>query len=254
MRETDIRAVDEPEQALLKRMDSKTRLLSVSAVQWTDGLRLKLEKLGRVCRQNNVFFFVDAIQQLGALRLDVTACNIDFLAADGHKWLLAPEGIAVFYCREGIRDQLGLSQHGWRMVDEPYRFNRKEWRPSEAASRYEAGSPNTLGQVAMHASVSLLEAIGMPRVEACVTTNTRVLLQGLTDIPGVEPILPKNPQHISGIVSFVTPGHAIEEVFQTLKRRRLSCALRGGAIRLSPHFYQLGNPVKNMLNVIADSI
>ena len=161
VREVDIRSSRDPEQALLDRMDKRTRLLSVSAVQWTDGLRLRLETLGAACKQNNVLFFVDAIQQLGAMQMDVQACGIDFLAADGHKWLLAPEGIAVFYCRETVRQQLKLSQLGWRMVDEPYQFNRDNWQPSKTASRFEAGTPNILGQVAMHASIGLLLDIGV---------------------------------------------------------------------------------------------
>ncbi len=90
VREVDIRSTSNPEKALIEHMDECTRLLSVSAVQWTDGLRLRLEVLGKACQENEVLFFVDAIQQLGAMRMDVQACGIDFLAADGHKWLLAP--------------------------------------------------------------------------------------------------------------------------------------------------------------------
>ncbi len=136
--------------------------------------------------QNNVLFFVDAIQQLGAMQMDVQACGIDFLAADGHKWLLSPEGIAVFFCRENLREQLQIHQHGWHMVDEPYQFNRDAWQPSKTAMRFEAGSPNTLGQVAMHASIGLLQEVGMPQVEALITANSRVLSEGLADMPGVE--------------------------------------------------------------------
>ncbi|MGD9021110.1 MAG: aminotransferase class V-fold PLP-dependent enzyme, partial [Lysobacterales bacterium] len=106
VREVDIRATAEPEKALLNRVDDNTRLLSVSAVQWTDGLRLDLEQLGRACKAGGVLFFVDAIQQLGALQVDVQACAIDFLAADGHKWLLSPEGLAVFFCAERVRGLL----------------------------------------------------------------------------------------------------------------------------------------------------
>ena len=162
VREVDIRATDEPEQALMARMDSRTRLLAVSAVQWTDGLRLQLETLGKACKSQDVLFFVDAIQQLGAIQMDVERCGIDFLAADGHKWLLAPEGIAVFYCRESVREQLTLQQHGWRMVDTPYQFNRESWEPSKSAGRFEAGSPNTVGQAALNASVGLLLATALP--------------------------------------------------------------------------------------------
>ena len=250
VREVDIRRTENPERALLEQIDKRTRLLSVSAIQWTDGLRLKLETLGQFCRQNNVLFFVDAIQQLGAMQLDVQACEIDFLAADGHKWLLAPEGIAVFFCREGVRERLQIHQQGWHMVDEPYQFDREDWQPSKTAMRFEAGSPNTLGQVAMHASIGLLHDVGMPRVESLIEENSRVLSAGLTDISGVEPLRQFDPQRVSGIVSFRALNKDPVEVQKELKQRQLSCALRGGGIRLSPHFYQAGRPVLEMLELV----
>ena len=252
VREVDIRSPQDPEQALLARMDKRTRLLSVSAVQWTDGLCLRLETLGAACKQNNVLFFVDAIQQLGAVQMDVQACGIDFLAADGHKWLLAPEGIAVFYCRESVRESLQLRQQGWHMVDEPYQFNRDQWLPSKAATRFEAGSPNTLGQAALHASVGLLQDVGMRQVEAYITANSLTLSEGIADIPGLELVRPFDKQRVSGIVSFRIPDKDPTEVHRALQQRQLSCAVRGDAIRLSPHFYQAGKPLQEILAVIED--
>lgn len=253
IREVDIRATREPEQALLARMDKRTRLLSVSAVQWTDGLRLQLEILGSVCRQNNVLFFVDAIQQLGAMQLDVEACAIDFLAADGHKWLLGPEGIAVFYCRESVRDRLRLMQLGWRMLDNPYQFDRHDWQPSKTAIRFEAGSPNILGQTALHASVGLLHEVGMQQVETCITANSQALTDGLETIRGLEVVRPFDPQRVSGIVSFRMPGKEPIELHTALKNRNVTCTVRGDAVRLSPHFYQAGHPVAEILAVLEDS-
>jgi selenocysteine lyase/cysteine desulfurase len=254
VREVDIRSCQDPEQALLDRMDNRTRLLSVSAVQWTDGLRLRLEVLGAACRQNDALFFVDAIQQLGAMQMDVQACGIDFLAADGHKWLLAPEGIAVFYCRESVRESLQLGQLGWHMVDEPYQFNRDQWQPSKTATRFEAGSPNTLGQAALHASVSLLQNVGMNQVEAYITANSLTLSEGIADIPGLELVRPFDRQRVSGIVSFRIPDRRPVEIHRALQKRQLSCAVRGEAIRLSPHFYQAGEPLQAILTVIEDVI
>ena len=250
VREVDIRDGGSPEQALLSRMDNNTRLLSVSAIQWTDGLRLDLGKLGSACRSGDVLFFVDAIQQLGAIQLDVEACSIDFLAADGHKWLLAPEGLAVFYCREGVREQLKLLQHGWRMTDNPYQFNREEWTPSQSAARFEAGSPNTLTQAAMFASVGLLLDTGMDRVESLVTQNSATLSRALAEMPGVELCRPFSPERASGIVSFKPAGRDPASYLKALKDHGLTCAVRGPGIRLSPHYYQAGRPVMEMLDVI----
>ena len=254
VREVNIRSAAEPEKALIEQMDERTRLLSVSAIQWTDGLRLMLEKLGQFCQRNKVLFFVDAIQQLGAMQMDVQACGIDFLAADGHKWLLAPEGIAVFFCRQALREKLQVHQRGWHMVDEPYQFDREHWHPSKTAMRFEAGSPNTLGQVAMHASIGLLQDVGMPRVEALIEENSRVLSAGLADIPGVELLRSFDPQRVSGIVSFKPLNKHPADVLKTLKQGKLTCALRGSGIRLSPHFYQAGRPVQEILKAIENTM
>lgn len=250
VREVDIRATSEPELALLEQVDKRTRLVSVSSVQWTDGLRLQLEILGQFCRENDVLFFVDAIQHLGALQMDVQSCCIDFLAADGHKWLLSPEGIAVFYCREGVREQLQINQQGWHMVDEPYQFNRTQWHPSKTALRFEAGSPNTLGQTGMYASIDILQAVGMPQVETYVTRNSIALYNGLADIPGVELVRPFDPDRVSGIVSFRAGNRRLYDIQQQLKQQGLICTVRGDAIRISPHFYQAGKPVLEMLDLI----
>lgn len=254
VREVDIRSVEAPEQALLAHMDKRTRVLSVSAVQWTDGLRLNLKVLGAACRENHILFFVDAIQILGALEIDVQACQIDFLAADAHKWLLAPEGIAVFYSRQQARDQLRLLQHGWHMTDDPYQFSRNQWPPSATATRFEAGTPNMLGQAGLHASVQLLLDHGMPKVAAAVMSNSARLSAGLHTISGAELITAFDPSSSSGIVCFDVPKAPVAELFDALGHKQVVCSIRGGGIRLSPHFYQAGAPIDDLLNVIEDVI
>jgi selenocysteine lyase/cysteine desulfurase len=238
IREIDIRAADNAENALLEAMDENTRLLSVSAVQWNDGFRLDLARLGQACRTANVLFFVDAIQQLGALAMDVETCHIDFLAADAHKWLLGPEGIAVFYCRESVRPHLRLLQQGWHMYDNPWSFHRQDPEPSATARRFEAGSPNSLGQAAFHASVSLLLEVGMDQVSAQILKNTDFLIDRLSNLQGISLVSRTQPQRQSGIVCFnhesISPG----TLNQRLAEAGVACAVRGDSIRLSPHFYQ----------------
>jgi selenocysteine lyase/cysteine desulfurase len=237
-REVDIRAAGDAEQALLDAMDHDTRLLTVSSVQWTDGFRLDLERLGRACHERGVLFFVDAIQQLGALPLDVEAAHIDFLAADAHKWLLGPEGIAVFYCREERRPELRLQQHGWHMVDRFWDFDRDQWEPSSTALRFEAGTPNSIGQAALDASVSLFLQTGMDAVSARVLDNTAQLIDGLQAMGGVRVTSRTDDERRSGIVAFTHDRFDPNEIYRGLQRQGVSCAMRGGAVRLSPHYYQ----------------
>ena len=237
-REVDIRATDDAEAVLIDAMDANTRLLTVSSVQWADGLRLDLERLGAACRKRGVLFFVDAIQRLGALPIDVEACQADFLAADAHKWLLAPEGIAVFFCRADVRPKLQLLQQGWHMVDRSWDFDRTEWPVSDTAVRFEAGSPNTTGQAALHASAGLLLEFGMERIGAAVLENTDRLMTELVRIDGIRLNSHTAPARRSGIVNFRHETIAPGTLYQGLKERGISCALREGGVRVSPHFYQ----------------
>lgn len=238
VREVDIRRAADAEQALVDAMDRRTRLLSVSAVQWSDGFRVDLERLGTACSARGVRFFVDAIQQVGALAVDVEACHIDFLAADAHKWLLGPEGIAVFFSREQPRLELGLLQQGWHMCDEPWNFDREDWTPSRRAQRFEAGSPNTLGQVALHASAGLLLEIGMERIERRVLANTDLLLRELPALRGVQLLTRAERTRRSGIVTFRCGQHPTPALRQALADGGVATATREGGIRLSPHYYQ----------------
>ena len=238
IREVDMRGAADAEAALIDAMDARTRLLSVSAVQWSDGFRLDLQRLGDACHQRQVLYFVDAIQQLGALPIDVEACRIDFLSADAHKWLLGPEGIAVFYSRDEVRQRLALQQQGWHMFDNPWAFDRSDWSPARSARRFEAGSPNSVGQAAMLASVGLLLDCGVDRVADRVLQNTDYLIRRLQTIRDISIVSSTAPARRSGIVSFHCGSIAARELRHALAQRGSICSLRGGAIRLSPHFYQ----------------
>jgi cysteine desulfurase/selenocysteine lyase len=254
IREVDIRAAQDAENALLEAMDENTRLLSVSAVQWNDGFRLDLARLGRACKSANVLFFVDAIQQLGALPMDVEACHIDFLAADAHKWLLGPEGIAVFYCRDSIRSQLKLRQQGWHMYDNPWSFNTTDRQVSSTAKRFEAGSPNTLGQVALHASVELLLSVGMEQVSAQVLRNSDFLITELRRLPDIEITSRTTAERRSGIVSFHHAGISTPNLHSQLSKSGITTAVRDKSIRLSPHFYQDESDLSELLRILEKTL
>ena len=254
IREVDIRAAEHAETALLEAMDRNTRLLTVSAVQWNDGFRLDLHTLGESCRDQGVLFFVDAIQQLGALPLDVEACHIDFLAADAHKWLLAPEGIAVFYCRDSARPQLQLLQQGWHMFEHPWKFERDDWTPTPGAKRFEAGSPNSIGQAAFNASVNLLLDYGMTNVGQRVLANTDYLVQNLEQVPGVRISSPTAPRRRSGIVSFTHQTLSVHMLHRELTQAGASVVVRGDSIRLSPHFYQGEKQLDELLEILQSAI
>lgn len=237
VREAKLSEGDSPEEALLRCADARTRLLAISSVQYASGRRMDLATLGVTCRDRGILFCVDAIQSLGALPLDVQALQADFVIADGHKWLLAPEGLALLYCRAPLRDRLRLLQYGWHMVETLGDYDRREWQPARSARRFECGSPNMLGIHALHASLSLLLEVGIDEVARCVLANSGYLMERLAALPNVELLTPTAPERRAGIVTF--RHHEIDSklLWQTLSEHGIISAPRGGGVRFSPHFY-----------------
>ena len=232
-----VSGVNHPEQALIDAMDSNTRLMSCSSVQYTTGLRMDLEHLGQTCRQSATLFCVDAIQSIGALQFDVQACQADFVVADGHKWMLGPEGSALFYCRKALIEQLELKQYGWHMVQDFSDFNKKDWHPNETAQRFECGSPNMTGIVALHASVGLLLDIGMENIEKQVMEKSAWLANKLATLNNIEILSPPDANRRAGIVLFRKSDTDTEALYHHLQKHNVICAMRGDGIRFSPHFY-----------------
>jgi cysteine desulfurase/selenocysteine lyase len=240
----------DPEAALLAACGPRTRLLSISAVQYASGLRLDLPRLGQGCQQRGVLFCVDAIQQLGALPFDVQASQCAFAMADGHKWLLGPEGLGVFYCRSDLREQLKLHEYGWHMLEHAGDYQRTDWQPARSARRFECGSPNMLGAMALEASLSLLEEVGMAQVEAALQERVQWLLDGLQKVPGSRLHSPLNPLRRAGIVNFSLDGWQNQDLFERLKQEQVICAQRGAGIRLSPHFYTQAQVIEETLQLL----
>ncbi|ALN19947.1 aminotransferase class V-fold PLP-dependent enzyme [Ectopseudomonas mendocina] len=241
---------EDPEAALVAAFTPRTRLLSVSAVQFASGLRLDLPRLGRGCRQHGVLFCIDAIQQLGALPFDVQAYDCDFAMADGHKWMLGPEGLGVFYCRTAVRDQLKLHEYGWHMLEHAGDYTRTDWQPARSARRFECGSPNMLGAFALEASLSLLQDVGMQTVSTLLAERVQRLDDGIRALPGSEVHSPLAAERRAGIFNFSLAGWDNAALYQRLREEQVVCVQRGPGVRLSPHFYTQERVIEETLELL----
>ncbi|MGQ9660618.1 MAG: aminotransferase class V-fold PLP-dependent enzyme [Thermochromatium sp.] len=235
-RALDLNDSSDPEADLIALCDDSTRMIAISWVQYVSGLRLDLERLGTWCRARGVLLCVDAIQGLGALPFDLKRFQADFVVADGHKWMLGPEGLALLYVRPELREHLRLHQFGWHMVEQAGDFDRTDWTPARDARRFECGSPNLLGAHALEASLSLLAEIGMDEVWRQVQARTDHLI-ALIDARGFELLTPRDPERRAGIITFRVPGESSARLYRSLMARRVLCAQRGGGLRFAPHFY-----------------
>lgn len=240
----------DPEAALLAACSPKVRLMAISAVQYASGLRLDLPRLGEGCEQRGVLLCIDAIQQLGALPFDVQQNRCAFAMADGHKWLLGPEGLGVFYCRSDLRARLKLHEYGWHMLEHAGDYDREDWEPARSARRFECGSPNMLATMALEASLSLLEEVGMEKVEQGLSERIDHLQRELSAMQEVKLLSPVEPLRRAGILTFKIDGWDNQALFERLKSEQIVCAQRGGGIRLSPHFYTRTEIIEQTLSII----
>ncbi|GMR05880.1 MAG: aminotransferase class V-fold PLP-dependent enzyme [Gammaproteobacteria bacterium] len=241
-----------PEQALIDAMEDTTRMLAISAVQYGSGLRLDLEMLGKACKERDIAFCVDAIQLLGALPVDVEAANIDFLMADSHKWLLGPEGIALFYCRKNWQDMIKLFQYGWHMTEKYGDFDIKTWRPAASSRRFESGTPNILGIRAFAASLSLINDIGIDRIERRILGHTELMHEIINKSSNLEAIYRDIASMKSGIVTFKHSNCPAPQLFKYLREQNIMCAERGGGVRFSPHVYNTDEEIISALKMAND--
>ena len=242
--------VEYPEQALMEACDHSTRVLTISSVQFSSGIKLDLELLGDFCKANDVLFCVDAIQSIGAHEIDVQKIRADFVMADAHKWMLGPEGLALFYINAAVRDALNLYQYGWHMTATPDDYDIQTWQPAKSAKRFEPGSNNLLGIHALSASLSLIEELGMQNIEKELGARVSYLMDSLAAFGGINLLTPANPRQRAGIVAFQIAGVDQREIHKQLLQNQVICAHRGGAIRFSPHYYTSMQDIDSVLDIM----
>ncbi len=250
-READLSGAASPEEALFALADERTRLITISSIQFASGIRMDLEKIGKFCNQRQILFCIDAIQSIGAIQFDVQAYQADFVMADGHKWMFGPEGLGVFYSSPKARDQLKLTQYGWHMMQDIHNYENKPWVAHKTARRFECGSPNTLGIYALSASLSLLLETGMTKVEALVIRNAEYLRTAIKQNNQLQLLSPEQSLK-SGIVVFKHRNVSNEVLYKHLQNSGVVCALRGLGIRLSPHFYNSLEELDRVMALLAD--
>jgi len=230
--------------------DSKTRIISVSWVTFTDGWRHDVASLAELAHKRGALLFLDAIQGLGAFPIDVTASGVDFLAADGHKWLLGPEGAGVFYIRREHLDRLRPMGVGWNSVVHEHDFNRIELVLKPSAVRYEGGSPNTIGLTGLAASCRLLSRFGQQAIGQRIEELTEFACQRLRSI-GAVIRSDRSPQHRSGIVLFDLPGRDPQALRTRCRQQGVVLSCRGGGLRISPHAYNNQEDIQRLIEALS---
>ena len=226
---------------------ARTRVVSISHVQFLHGSRSDMAALGELCSRKGAIFCVDAIQAAGVVPIDVAAMKIDFLSCGSQKWLLTTEGIGFVYVSEETQSRIQQAYLGWLSMKDFFSdFFRYRLDLDATARRYEGGTLNVAGIVALNASLNLLLEIGIPNIQQHLTELTQVCIDRI--IGGkVELLTPADPHKRAGIVSFRPPD--AQALFEKLKAGNIVVSLREQSIRFSPHFYNTKDEVEKALDV-----
>lgn len=230
-------------------MDGRTRVLTISAVEFASGFRNDLAALGNLCRSRDVFFFVDAIQALGVIPLDVQQLPIDALAADGHKWMLGPEGAGIAYVRREWVERLRPVMVGWNSVVKAFDFNAIDFTLKPHAGRWEGGSYNVPGIAALGASLELLLDTGIDAVCDRVTHVTDYLCERAASA-GLDVFSSRAGGEKSGIVSLASPGRDPVALSKRCRAAGVVVNVRHRRLRVSPHAYNTEAEIDRFLDAV----
>jgi cysteine desulfurase / selenocysteine lyase len=232
-------------------IDDRTRVVTVSSVAFHNGFTADLDAIGALCAQRNVRFCVDAIQSIGVLPIDVKASRIDFLAADGHKWMCGPEGAAIFYVASNRLQELDVVEMGWTNIDRQRKFIGCPTDLLPDARRFEAGSLNTNGIYGLRAAIDLILEIGIEEISSRALQVATTLAEGLKTLGWTL----GSPEPIASPILGATPPDVEKSLLwwhRQLEEKTVITAPREGFIRFSPHFYNDDDEVARVLQALTE--
>ncbi|HSB11420.1 MAG TPA: aminotransferase class V-fold PLP-dependent enzyme [Blastocatellia bacterium] len=236
---------------LLSLIDDRTRAVAISWVQFASGFRSDLARIGKFCRERDIIFAVDAIQGLGGLNLDVERDCVDAFAADAHKYLIGPEGVALLYVSDRVIDRIKPTVVGWTSVKNYERHLDFELNYREGAGRFECGTLNTAGVYGLGAAIDLLHEVGPEKIEAYLLDLTDYLAERLAS-KGYQVVSSRRPGEASAIVTCTHERHSPKDLYRLLLSRNIMTAPRANRLRISPHFYNTREEVDVLIGVLPD--
>ena len=243
-----IRAID-----VMGQVDENTRLVALASNHFISGYRLDHNAIGKFLRERGILFCLDAIQTLGAF--PTTVENVDFLAADSHKWLLGPCGAGLLYVKKDLQEKLNPPIYGWHNVRNPNFVAQEKIEFRCGAAKFEAGTHNLIGLVGLLAAMELALEIGVENIAAELLRKRAWLVPALQArgfvVLNAEPKI----ENASGITTFFTPGKDLAPQHQKLADAGVIASLRTDRkgqnyLRLSPHFYNTDAELQRVVKLL----
>lgn len=238
-------------EAVMQLVDERTRVVTLSHVQFWNGYRVDIATLAAECHRRGIICAVDGMQSLGALRVDVEDLQIDFLASGACKWLLGPGGISFCYSRLDLLERLQPVLVGAGSVRRRDDYFNYELDFPPTGQRFEETWISLLDVAGFTAAVELLQQVDQEAVERRVLELNQRLTLGLA-ARGLQIVAPwpRSLAESSGIVSFRHPTRPAEEIFRFLTTNKVICSLRSDFVRLSPHYYNTEEEIDRVLQLL----
>ncbi|HXG63934.1 MAG TPA: aminotransferase class V-fold PLP-dependent enzyme [Blastocatellia bacterium] len=234
---------------LLALVDERTRVVTISWVQFASGFRADLARIGRFCRERGILFFVDAIQGLGGLKLDVERDYVDAFAADAHKYLLGPEGVALMYISDRVLEQIRPTVVGWTSVKDYANHLDYDLTYRDGALRFEYGTLNTVGIYGLGAALDLFLEIGPEKIASYLLGLTDYLAERLA-AKGYKVVSSRRQGEASAVVTCEHERHSPAELYRLLQAKNIITAPRARRLRISPHFYNTREEIDALIEAL----
>lgn len=239
---------------LEENITAKTRLLAMSFVEFLSGYRADLERIGKICKERGIIFFVDGIQGIGVLPFDVKKYNVDALACGGHKWLMCPQGVGFLYVTEELQEKIDMVFVGWLSVETPDDFLNYRQSLAKSARRYELGSFNSAGIAGAVEALKMLLELGIEDINSYVMGLVDRIYDGVCE-DGLVLYSNRDKNCRSAIVTFHPPEkEKSEQLINYLKSNNIEVSLREGMVRVSPHFYNTIEEIDKFLGVCKEFV
>ncbi|OIP55259.1 MAG: hypothetical protein AUK34_13740 [Ignavibacteria bacterium CG2_30_36_16] len=231
---------------IMEAVTEKTKLISVSLVQFLTGYRIDIEAIGKFCEEKNIIFCIDAIQGLGAVQLDVKKCRVNFLSCGSQKWLLGIMGLGFIYVDDKLMQNIHPAYAGWLSVENAWDLLEYELKFRPNAERFQPGTLNAFGIYVLNESLKIFFEVGLKLIENAVLNNSIYFINKLDEL-NFNPILKGlEGKNIAGIISF--KHNEANQIFETLKNKNIHCAVREGMVRFSPHFYNVKDEIDTVVS------
>lgn len=235
---------------LCRLIDSRTRVVAISQVQFASGFRADLARLAQAARQNDALLAVDVIQALGVVPTNVEQEGIDVAAGAGHKWLLTPEGVGYLYLSDRARERIQPTLVGWVSVESPENYDNFDQPWNRGTLAWETGTgPNSLIH-GLKASLELLASVGTESISRYLEELTDYLCERI-DETSYEIVSSRAPREKSQIVCIKhRQGLSSMELYKRLTERNIITAPRGDRLRIAPHFYNNREDIDRLISAL----